>query len=105
MSATPVSGWWPFVRDQLDQKNWNGADFQRASGISRSRLVSWEDGAAPTLDLIRTTADAFEVPVVTAYVAAGLLTAADLEVPAPLPVDLTAVGHGALLRELERRLT
>lgn len=96
--------WWVFVQSQLDRRGWSGADFQRTSGIHRSRLNSWKDGATPTVEMARAVARAFGMPVKTVFIAAGFLTPEELGTPASAPVDLKEITDQALLRELERRL-
>ncbi len=97
------STWWVFVEEQLEKRGWSGADFERASGVHRSRLVNWKNGSIPGVELARATAEGFKVSVTTAFVAAGFLTAEELAERAELP-DLAVFSDRALIRELERRL-
>lgn len=95
--------WWEFVQDQLEKHGWSGADFERQSGVYRSRLASWKTGAIPSVEIARATAKAFGVSISTAFLAAGFMNAEELAETAELP-DLAAFSDKALVRELERRL-
>lgn len=102
--ARRTSDWWVFVQDQLDRRQWNGADFERETGISRSRLNSWKAGGAPTPEIARTCAKAFGVKPVEAFIYAGWLDADEAAPVAHIHADLAAFSNQALVRELERRL-
>jgi transcriptional regulator with XRE-family HTH domain len=96
--------WWAYIENQLDARGWSGADFQRASGLSRTRVTEWRKGASVTVDGARQVAVAFDQPLLTVLVAAGILTSDEAGLrptAAPSPGDLTNV---QLLGEVKRRL-
>jgi transcriptional regulator with XRE-family HTH domain len=96
--------WWGYIQNQLDARGWSGADFQRASGLSRTRVTEWRKGASVTIEGARQVAGAFEQPLLTVLVAAGILSSEEARVratAAPSPADLT---NEQLLGEIKRRL-
>lgn len=100
------TAWWKFIQSALDERSWSGADFERASGIDRSRLVSWRDkGARPSIDNARVVARTFGVPLLEVLVVAEVLTEDEARTTAASPADpVRSAPTGALLREIERRL-
>jgi len=97
--------WWQYVEISLARLGWSAAEFERKTGIDRSRINFWRDkDVLPTADLARKTAEAFGDPVVTAYLAAGILRRDDLEQPVELPADLASVHTDVLFAELRRRV-
>lgn len=108
--------WWQFVEGHLAARGWSGADFERASGINRARLVNWRNGSPPSVDLVRDVARCFTVnppalrraptndaSIVHAFIAAGFATAEELG-EAPVPPDPRALSSAELVRELARRM-
>jgi transcriptional regulator with XRE-family HTH domain len=105
-SMQKASRWYLFVERELDDRGWTGAEFARRTSVSASRLNAWKDGGTPTPDLVRMVAEAFNVPILEAYVHAEFLTpeeATGVAQIAPTP-DMSALSDRALIRELERRL-
>jgi transcriptional regulator with XRE-family HTH domain len=97
--------WWMYIAEQLRQRGWSGADFGRVSGIDRSRINAWRDrGVMPSVQIARQVAEAFEVPVLTVFVAAGFLHPEEIGAPADAPLNLARVSDDALLDEFGRRL-
>lgn len=101
-----ASRWYLFVERELDARGWSGAEFARRTSVSASRLNAWKDGGTPTPDLVRLVAEAFDVPILEAYVYAEFLTSEEATraaqiAPAP---DVSTLSDRALIRELERRL-
>lgn len=100
------TAWWNFIQQALDARGWSGADFQRASGIDRSRLVAWRDsGALPSVDLSRKVAEALGAPLLEVLVAAEILTPEEARSSAASPADpVRSLPSHQLLAEIERRL-
>ncbi|WP_018682220.1 helix-turn-helix transcriptional regulator [Actinokineospora enzanensis] len=96
--------WWTYFKGELDRREWTTADFERASGINRSRVVAWSNGSKISIDNARAVASTFNTSLLTVLVNAGLLTADEAGAPAaqaPNPADLT---DDQLLGEIRRRL-
>ncbi|MFC6090837.1 helix-turn-helix domain-containing protein [Saccharothrix lopnurensis] len=97
--------WWRYVEERLAARDMTPADFERESGISRSRINHWRDkGMLPTPDLARKVAETFRDPVLRAYLAAGILEPEDLDHVVELPPDLGAIPTDVLIAEFRRRL-
>ena len=92
------------MQEQLDRLQWSGADFERETKISRSRLNSWKAGGAPTPELVVTCARAFGVKPVEAFIYAGWLDPVDAVDFAHFHADIAVFSNQALLREIARRL-
>jgi hypothetical protein len=96
--------WWTYVQGQLDRLGWNTMDFERESGISRTRLVDWKKGKGVTVEIARQVADAFGQPILTVLVSAGLLTPEEAKQRAAAPVDPAKLTDDELLAEVRRRM-
>jgi hypothetical protein len=79
-------------------------DFERESGISRTRLVDWRKGKGVTVEIARQVATAFRQPILSVLVAAGLLTADEARQRAAAPVDPAKLTDDELLAEIRRRM-
>jgi hypothetical protein len=104
MTEREPSEWWAYIQNELAVRHWNGADFQRASGLSRTRVTEWRKGARVTVEGARQVAEAFGQPLLAVLVKAGILSSEEAQVraaAAPSPADLT---NGQLIGELKRRL-
>lgn len=88
----------------MDKHSMSGADFERQTGVSRSRLNDWRIGRVPAAGTVRIVAKAFGVPVPLAFVYAGLMEHEDLEPSTQAPADPAVFSNSALLREIERRM-
>ncbi|MBP2331279.1 hypothetical protein JOF56_011664 [Kibdelosporangium banguiense] len=96
--------WWNYVQRRLDQLDWNTTAFERASGINRSRLVAWRNGAAVSVENARAVAAAFSDPILSVLVAAGILTPAEAGQPAEPILDAASLSAEELANEVRRRL-
>jgi hypothetical protein len=114
--------WWPWVQRQLDARGWVPADLareirKRGGGPDESAIGRWKNkGSAPTRESVRAVTAVFRCDrdgVRKAKIAAGLVTADDLDAPwpdlsrldAPWPdlsrIDLTAVPDEALAEQMK----
>ncbi|MDQ0377911.1 helix-turn-helix domain-containing protein [Amycolatopsis thermophila] len=96
--------WSSYVQTLLDERGWSGVDFEKHSGISRTRLVDWRKGSVPSPDIVRKVAETAGKPVIQAYVAAGYLTAEEAHQRAAAPIDLSRLTDDQLLAEIRRRM-
>jgi hypothetical protein len=115
--------WWPWVQMRLDERGWIPADLAREIrklgfvGPDESAIGRWKNkGSAPTRESVRAVTAVFHCDrdaVRKAKIAAGLVTADDLDAPwpdlslldAPWPdlsrIDLTAVPDEALAEQMK----
>lgn len=104
-SALVTAEWGNWVGRHLSQKGWRPADASRASGVSASIISRWLDGQMdPGVENLRKFAEAVDVPILEAFVAAGYLTAEEAgQPPAPAadPADLNTMD---LLEEIRTRI-
>ena len=96
--------WWPYIQNELDARGWTGADFQRASGLSRTRVTEWRHGKGVTVDGARAVAKAFGQPLLTVLVAAGIITAEEAKLRAAAAPSPTQLTDDQLVGELMRRV-
>lgn len=104
MEETDPPTWHHYVQNKLDELGWSGVRFEQESGISRTRLVHWRNGSNVSPDNVRAAAEAFNVPVLQAFVAAGFLTAEEARQKAAAPVDPATLTNDQLLEEVRRRM-
>lgn len=105
--AADPTRWWTYIQGVLDSRGWSGADFQRATGVDRSRLNAWRSGELPKAPMARRVAASLEEPVLTVFVAAGILEPGDVgarPAPSPTPIDVRDVPSVTLVREVARRM-
>jgi hypothetical protein len=105
--------WWPWLQRQLDARDWRPADLAReirtriGHGPDESVIGRWKNkGSAPTRESVIAVAEALHVDVRKALIAAGMVTASELDAPwaDPSRVDLTSVPDEALAEEVLTRL-
>lgn len=105
--------WWPWVQRNLDARGWKPADLAReiraelGHGPDESVIGRWRNkGATPTRESVRAVAAVFHRDVREALVAAGLVTARELDAAwaDPSRIDLTIVPDEALAEEVAARL-
>lgn len=99
----PGNSWWSFLDQQLRDRGWSPSDLARAAGVSQGRIADWRDsGTVPSVKNARVVAHALDLPVLVVLVAAGILTADEVDLPErPSLGDFTSL---ELLGELERRI-
>ncbi|SFA38186.1 Transcriptional regulator, contains XRE-family HTH domain [Rhodococcoides kroppenstedtii] len=76
-----------------------------AAGYNKSVVSNWVNGRTkvPSLEALRRTAEALQVPMGEALVAAEYITADEIGATT-LPADLASVDTGELIREIGARL-
>lgn len=75
----------------------------KIAGVNKSTVGRWAEGLDPTTDAARRIAHHYGRPVVEAFIHGNLLAPGDIATR-EVRIPLSEYPHGALLRELERRL-
>lgn len=100
-----TQSWGDWVRTQLARRNWSNAEAAKASGLPPSAISQWitSQHQKPSMANLRKLAEALDVPILTALVAAGYITAAEAGEPPTVPgaADLTTQ---ELLDEVKKRM-
>lgn len=105
-SAPVTTGWANWVNKHLTQRGWRPADASRASGVSASIISRWLDGQMdPGIDNLRKFAEAVDVPILQAFVAAGYLSAEEAGQTPTAEPDPTAAPTLALIEEIRARIS
>lgn len=100
-----MSNWSDFLRARLDDRGWDAAHLAAEAGVTPSIVSRWMSGAhKPTADRVRAVADALNVSVMEAMIAADVITPEEAKVTAMTP-DPKLLSDQELLNELTRRLT
>jgi hypothetical protein len=95
-----VSSWWSYVQ-RVSRGAPQGAIADR-TGISQSSIGRWQS-SEPKVSNVRAFAEAYDRPVLEAFVAAGWLTQKEANL-IHAPIDLTKLTDDELLEEIRRRM-
>ncbi|MFC9514363.1 helix-turn-helix domain-containing protein [Nocardiaceae bacterium NPDC056970] len=99
-----MSNWSDFLRARLDDRGWDAARLAAEAGVTPSIVSRWMSGAhKPTADRVRAVADALDMPVMQAMIAAEIITAEEAKITAIAP-DPKLLSDQELLQEVSRRL-
>ncbi|WP_064078345.1 helix-turn-helix domain-containing protein [Prescottella equi] len=99
-----MSNWSDFLRARLDDRGWDAARLAAEAGVTPSIVSRWMSGAhKPTADRVRAVAEALDVSVMEAMIAAEVITADEAKVTALAP-DPKLLSDQELLGEMSRRL-
>lgn len=99
-----MSKWSDFLRANMERKGWDGAQLARAANVTPSAISRWlSGGTRPTFDKVRSISDAFDVPIITALLAAEIITPEEAGVT-PTIVDIETVDTADILKEIGKRL-
>ncbi|MBM4722565.1 helix-turn-helix domain-containing protein [Rhodococcus hoagii] len=99
-----MSNWSDFLRARLDDRGWDAARLAAEAGVTPSIVSRWMSGAhKPTADRVRAVAEALDVSVMDAMIAAEVITADEAKVTALAP-DPKLLSDQELLYEVSRRL-
>ncbi|NKU37723.1 helix-turn-helix domain-containing protein, partial [Rhodococcus hoagii] len=99
-----MSNWSDFLRARLDDRGWDAARLAAEAGVTPSIVSRWMSGAhKPTADRVRAVAEALDVSVMEAMIAAEVITADEAKVTALAP-DPKLLSDQELLYEVSRRL-
>ncbi|MCA1009073.1 helix-turn-helix domain-containing protein [Rhodococcus hoagii] len=99
-----MSNWSDFLRARLDDRGWDAARLAAEAGVTPSIVSRWMSGAhKPTADRVRAVAEALDVSVMEAMIAAEVITAEEAKVTALAP-DPKLLSDQELLYEVSRRL-
>lgn len=98
--------WGEWVKQQLDQRGWNYARAAAESGLPPSAISQWVNRPQqePSLANVRKLADALGIPILTALVAAGYITAEEAGQPPAPEVDPAKLTTMELLEEIRSRV-
>lgn len=99
-----MTEWSAFIERNLDQRGITGAKLAELAGFDKSQVTAWRQrGSAPSVKNARAAAVALGVSVVEAFVAAGFMEPADVDIT-EIDRPLTDRADDELMRELARRL-
>lgn len=99
------TGWARWLREQLRERDWQPIEITRRTGIASSQTSRWLDSPrVPDVPSIKKVCRAFDVPVVTGLLAAGVLDRSDIDGVVVEVVDLSRVSGRALADEVAERL-
>lgn len=99
-----MSKWSDFLRANMERRGWDGAQLARAADVTPSAISRWlSGGTRPTFDKVRQISDAFDVPIITALLAAEIITPEEARVR-PTIIDIKTVSTLDILREIGDRL-
>jgi transcriptional regulator with XRE-family HTH domain len=104
VSKPQVTPWWQYVQAEMDRRGWAGADLARAARISHTRVTRWREGQAPSIDAARGVANAFDTPLLTVLVEAGLITSGEAGQESLAPARAEDLSAEQLAAEVLKRM-